>query len=763
MTIIGHTLGFPRIGAHRELKYALESYWNNLIKPEQLLEIGRMLRIRHWEKQKECGMDWIPVGDFAWYDHVLSTSLMVNNIPKRHRCDNEKQANLDTLFRISRGCFIDNKLIAPSELKKWFNTNYHYIVPEFSENQDFQLNWMQLFDEIDEALSLKYPVKPILLGPISYLWLGKTTGKTFNRLSLLPSLLKVYKKILKIISKKNINWIQIDEPILSLELPTLWTSAYLSTYEQLHGKVKLLLTTYFDDIHHQLNTITQLKIDGLHVDLVSNSNNISLLHQTLPKHWVISAGIINGRNIWKTNLHNWFKKLSPIVTERKLWIGPSCSFLHIPIDLDLENQLDTHIKKCFAFSIQKCLEIKMLCAALNSKNTNDSNACADTLLSYCNDYKYFKTHYDIMHNINIAKQLKNIDNIPKTRNTKYVKRSVLQHNTLNLPMLPTTTIGSFPQTKEIRKLRADLKKNKIEKNFYNINIKKYIKKIITEQEKLGLDVLVHGEPERNDMVEYFGENLDGFIFTQNGWIQSYGSRCVKPPIIIGDISRSKPITKEWIHYAQTLTKKPIKGILTGPITITIWSFLREDIELKTIALQLALAIRAEVLDLEQTGIKIIQIDEPALREGLPLKYRDQKQYLEWAINIFNTTISSVKDTTQIHTHMCYSEFNDIMHVIGRLDADVISIEASRSNENILTSIHNCINNLNEIGPGVYDIHSPNIPTKKEIIKKINQLLKYIPKTRLWINPDCGLKTRSWIEIKKSLNNMISAAKTLRDQ
>ncbi|URJ31769.1 5-methyltetrahydropteroyltriglutamate--homocysteine S-methyltransferase [Blochmannia endosymbiont of Camponotus modoc] len=760
MTIVGHILGFPRIGLHRELKYALEYYWDGKITEDKLLEIGRTLRIRHWKQQKDCGIDWTPVGDFAWYDHVLTTSLMLNNIPDRHRIGQEN-INLNTLFRISRGYSLNKKMIPPSEMKKWFNTNYHYIVPEFVPNQEFKLNWTQLFDEIDEALSLKYTVKPILLGPISYLWLGKVKGKEFDRLSLLPHLLSIYQEILDILLSKNIDWIQIDEPILVLELPLQWLNAYLSAYEQLHGKVKLLLTTYFDSIYHQLDIITQLKIDGLHVDLVSNPDNIPLLHSRLPKHWILSAGVINGRNVWKTNLHDWFKKLYPLVDERRLWIGSSCSLLHSPIDLNTEIKLDKHIKEWFAFALQKCYEIKMLCDALNAKNTSDTTY-EDTLSEYYVSNN-LRSYSSTIHNIQVKKRLEHINEISYSRSSPYTTRVTLQHKKLNLPLFPTTTIGSFPQTEDIRKLRSRFKNNQINKEDYHLSIKNYIKKIIMEQEKLDLDILVHGEPERNDMVEYFGEHLNGFIFTQNGWVQSYGSRCVKPPVIIGDISRSKPITIEWISYAQSLTNKPIKGILTGPVTIMSWSFPREDIPRKTIALQLALSIRDEVIDLEKSGIGIIQIDEPALREGLPLKRSDQKQYLEWAINVFRITVSSVKDDTQIHTHMCYSEFNDIIYAILALDADVISIEAARSDEKILKSIRHVIKDLNEIGPGIYDIHSPNEPTQNNLIRRINQLLKYIPKRRLWINPDCGLKTRSWPEIKHSLNNMVAAAKLLRKQ
>lgn len=769
MTVIGHILGFPRIGLYRELKYSLEQYWNGVIDQDKLLSIGRMLRMRHWKQQINAGLDFISVGDFAWYDHVLTMSAMIDNIPSRHRLESTRTAvtMIDILFNVARGYTIGDNIILPSEMKKWFNTNYHYIVPEFTQNQKFKLNWMQIFDEIDEALSFNHAVKPVLIGPITYLWIGKVKGEIFDRLSLLPSLLSVYQEILDVLSKKNINWVQIDEPALVLELPKKWTEAYLKTYQKLYfnNKIKLLLTTYFDGINHQLNMIKQFKIDGLHVDLISSSADVLTLHQQLPKNWVLSVGVINGRNIWKTNLYYWFDKLDLIKKHRTLWIGSSCSLLHVPIDLNVETKLDNNIKDWFAFALQKCSEIKMLCDALNILDQNN----------YASNIRLLKEYYyvnenrinsHLVNNFQVQDRCRNIisnDISIYSRKTPHSIRLTLQRNKFCLPKYPTTTIGSFPQTKEIRRLRLKFKNNQINRDQYQLSIKKYIKTIIEEQEKLGLDVLVHGEPERNDMVEYFSEHLNGFSFTQNGWVQSYGSRCVKPPIIIGDVSRPQSITKEWILYAQSLTKKPVKGILTGPITIMSWSFLREDIQRCTIALQIALSIKDEVLDLERSGINIIQIDEPALREGLPLKISEQKIYLKWSINAFKMTVSSVQDDTQIHTHMCYSEFNEIIRDLLRLDADVVSIEASRSDMKLLKSIQNELNNLNEIGLGVYDIHSMNIPTVIDLVNKLNQFLKYIPQDRLWINPDCGLKTRSWNEIKNSLNNMVIAAKILRNQ
>ncbi|ADV33997.1 5-methyltetrahydropteroyltriglutamate--homocysteine methyltransferase [Candidatus Blochmanniella vafra str. BVAF] len=767
MTVLGHTLGFPRIGLYRELKYALEQYWRNTINQDKLLNIGKMIRIRHWGQQIKAGIDLIPVGDFAWYDHVLTTSMMLNNIPKRYysSISNQTTNNLDILFNIARGYSKNNVNIIPSEMKKWFNTNYHYIVPEFIQDQEFKLNWTQLFDEIDEASSYyNHPIKPIILGPLTYLWIGKTKEKEFDKLSLLSPLLLVYQEILDILSKKNINWVQIDEPALVLELPNEWKQAYLYAYQKLHhNNFKILLTTYFDSIYHQLDLIEKFSIDGLHVDLVSNqkNNNILLLHEQLPKNWVLSAGIINGKNIWKTNLYYWFKQLYPIITQRKIWIGSSCSLLHSPIDLNLETNLNNNIKTWFSFALQKCSEIKMLCDTLNNRNHNNSLKI-NILKQHYDSVHNTRLHSDFIHNSKVQERCKNISDVPVSRQTAHHIRFKLQRKRFNLPLYPTTTIGSFPQTQDLRNLRLKFKNNQINKNHYHANLEQYIKQIITEQEKLDLDILVHGEPERNDMVEYFGEHLNGFSFTQHGWIQSYGSRCVKPPIIIGDISRTKPITQKWINYAQSLTKKPIKGILTGPVTILTWSFVREDIKRHTVALQLALSIRDEVMDLEKSGISIIQIDEPAFREGLPLKKSEQKKYLTWAIHAFKITVSSVQNDTQIHTHMCYSEFDEIMHYLLKLDADVISIEASRSDLKLLQFIQkNTEKYLNEIGPGIYDIHSTNKPSISSLVKKLNTFLKYIPKDKLWVNPDCGLKTRSWSETKHSLHNMVAAAKILR--
>ncbi|UDG79896.1 5-methyltetrahydropteroyltriglutamate--homocysteine S-methyltransferase [Candidatus Steffania adelgidicola] len=754
MVILSHTLGFPRVGLHRELKKAQESYWAGNISQKQLLETGRKLRVRHWQQQKDAGVDLLPVGDFAWYDHVLTTSLMLDNIPTRHR-HSTHSSNIDTLFRIGRGIAPTGESTSASEMTKWFNTNYHYIVPEFSIEQQFCFGWSQLLDEVDEALTLGYRVKPVLLGPISYLWLGKVKGKNFDRLSLLQSMLPVYSYVLGELAKRGIIWVQIDEPALVLELPKTWCDAYRDAYESLQGKVKLLLTTYFDSIGHHLNIITTLPIQGLHVDLVAGNDDLDKLDQKLPSHWLLSAGVINGRNVWRADLHKWFKQLHPIVKNRELWIGSSCSLLHSPIDLSVETHLDNEVKSWLAFAQQKCTELGLLCTALNMPNDQNKSELIQYSLPI-----YARQHSIRVHNPEVKIRLEKITEADSQRNQPYAKRAPLQRARFNLPVFPTTTIGSFPQTSEIRSLRLKFKKGLLDSSRYHQGIREHIKQAILAQEELGIDVLVHGEAERNDMVEYFGEHLNGFVFTQNGWVQSYGSRCVKPPIIIGDISRPAPITLDWACYAQSLTKKPVKGMLTGPVTILCWSFPREDVSRKTIARQIALALRDEVTDLEQAGIGIIQIDEPALREGLPLKNSEWNNYLEWAVEAFRLHAAVAKDNTQIHTHMCYCEFNDIMNAIAALDADVITIETSRSDMELLKTFKE-FDYPNEIGPGVYDIHSPNVPKEDWMLDLLSKAAQRIPPERLWVNPDCGLKTRGWLETRQALANMVSAAKKLR--
>ncbi|CAL4317881.1 5-methyltetrahydropteroyltriglutamate--homocysteine methyltransferase [Buchnera aphidicola (Thelaxes suberi)] len=757
MNILNHVVGYPRIGKDRELKKAQENYWKGLISQEQLFTVGKILRKNNWEQQVKSGIDLVTVGDFAWYDHVLTTSMMLGNIPKRHIDQKNTVINIDTLFRIARGAAPTGPKSFASEMTKWFNTNYHYIVPEFSKNTQFQYSWNQLIDEVDEAITYGYRVKPVLLGPLSYLWLGKIKGEHFNKLDLLDSILPIYHYILSEINKRNIDWIQIDEPILTLELPSEWLKAFEKTYYNLNDNKQnnILLTTYFGDISHNIDTICNLPIQGLHIDIINSKKNLNILNTIIPEDWLFSLGIVNGRNIWKTDLINWFYQIKKIqYTRKQFFLSTSCSLLHSPIDLKDEKYLNKEIKSWFAFAVQKCYELCILKNALQNDNVNILTKWVEPIL--------IRTNSKLVHNPEVQKRLQSIESFIPNRNNKYEVRAIEQKKLLQLPVLPTTTIGSFPQTDSIRKLRSDFKNNLINERFYNNEIKKEIKKVIEEQEMLGLDVLVHGEPERNDMVEYFSEYLNGFAFTNNGWVQSYGSRCVKPPIIIGDISRKKNITTEFTCYAQSLTQKPVKGMLTGPVTILQWSFPREDLPKEIIAKQIALSLQDEVLSLEKSGINIIQIDEPALREGLPLHKKEWGLYLKWAIFCFKLSCAEVKDSTQIHTHMCYCEFNDFMEAITQLDADVITIETSRSDMELL-ELFKAFNYPNEIGPGVYDIHSPNIPSISNIKNLLKKAIKHIDKKRLWVNPDCGLKTRNWDETKKALSSMVKAAIEIRKE
>ena len=754
MTILNHTLGFPRVGLHRELKKAQESYWAGNSTQQELLAVGRELRARHWQQQKEAGVDLLPVGDFAWYDHVLTTSLLLGNVPARHQ-NKDGSVDLDTLFRLGRGRAPSGEPAAAAEMTKWFNTNYHYMVPEFTKGQQFRLTWTQLLEEVDEALALGHKVKPVLLGPVTWLWLGKVKGEQFDRLSLLNDILPVYQQVLTELAKREVEWVQIDEPALALELPQAWREAFQPAYDALQGATRLLLTTYFDSIGQNVDVIRTLPVQGLHLDLVHGRDDIAQLNQQIPADWLLSLGVINGRNVWRADLSRWFERLQPLVGQRdRIWIGSSCSLLHSPIDLSVETRLDEEVKSWFAFALQKCAELALLSKALNNNDPASLKAWSAPVRA--------RAHSARVHNAAVGERLATIAAQDSERQSPYAQRAEAQRQRFNLPAWPTTTIGSFPQTTEIRGLRLGFKQGRLDSQRYRTGIAEHIKQAILEQERLGLDVLVHGEAERNDMVEYFGEHLDGFVFTQNGWVQSYGSRCVKPPVIIGDVSRPEPITVEWAKYAQSLTAKPVKGMLTGPVTILCWSFPREDVSRETIAKQIALALRDEVADLEKAGIGIIQIDEPALREGLPLHQSDWAAYLSWAVDAFRLNAAVAQDETQIHTHMCYCEFNDIMDSIAALDADVITIETSRSDMELLESFEE-FDYPNEIGPGVYDIHSPNVPGVEWMETLLRKAAQRIPEARLWVNPDCGLKTRGWTETRQALANMVKAAQNLRGE
>lgn len=754
-----HILGFPRIGANRELKKAAEAYWRGEISQEELLAIGEKIRANNWKIQADAGLDFVTVGDFSWYDQVLDTSALFGVVPDRFG-PIQGEVDINTYFCMARGQAPQVKETTACEMTKWFNTNYHYIVPEFTAQQDFVLSSEKLFEEIDQAQALGYRVKPVLLGPLSYLWLGKAKGQDFNKLDLLEKLVPVYNQILVRLAEKNIDWIQIDEPILVLDLSEDWQNAFIQAYKNLNfTAVKCLLTTYFGGLRENLKLVNKLPIHGLHLDICTAPEELALLLNDYPQDKVLSLGIINGRNIWRADLKKALAQLSLANSKlaNQVWVASSCSLQHVPVDLNLEIHLDEELKSWLAFAKQKVDEVALLKNILlhgEEKFTTLLSENAKAVLS--------RQQSQRIHKPQVQERINTLPSNYDQRNSAYQQRAALQGQTLQLPLFPTTSIGSFPQTKEIRITRQAFKTGEIDQATYQTKIRQEIAEVVKRQEALELDVLVHGEAERNDMVEYFGELLDGFAFTANGWVQSYGSRCVKPPIIYGDVFRPKAMTVEWSQYAQSLTKKPMKGMLTGPVTILAWSFVRDDQPLARTALQISLALRDEVVDLEAAGISIIQIDEPAFRESLPLRKSDWQHYLDWAGFCFRVSASGVQDGTQIHTHMCYSEFNDVIKAIAGLDADVITIESSRSEMELLKAFDSFAY-PNEIGPGIYDIHSPRVPELQEIIANLERAIHYVPANRLWVNPDCGLKTRNWPEVERSLTNMVSAAKFLRNK
>lgn len=641
-------------------------------------------------------------------------------------------------------------------MTKWFDTNYHYIVPEFNRNTKFSLNVSGLLEQIQHAQKIHQHIKPVILGPVTYLWLGKSKDDS-DKLDQLDELLVIYAQLLDRLKHAGIHWVQIDEPILVMELAQEWKYAVRKTYYQLQAaSVNLMLTTYFGQLQDNLQLACELPVQGLHLDAVTAHDEIDKVIDWLPAHKILSLGVVNGRNIWKTDLTHTLNWLEPIHArlQDRLWLAPSCSLLHAPVDLESEQKLDADIRSWLAFAAQKLNEIEVLAKALNHGRESVAVVLRENSAAVTSRKQSKRVHH-----ADIKARVDEINEAMGIRQSPYHQRSILQRKQFRLPLFPTTTIGSFPQTLEIRQTRRNFREGKLPEAEYRQAMRKEIEFCVREQEALGLDVLVHGEPERNDMVEYFGEQLDGFAFTQFGWVQSYGSRCVKPPIIYGDVSHSHAMTTEWIEYAQSLTQKPMKGMLTGPVTMLNWSFVRDDQPRAQTCMQLALAIRDEVLGLEQAGIQIIQIDEAAMREGLPLRKSQWDDYLNWAIRAFRVTANGVKDATQIHTHMCYSEFNDIMEAIARMDADVITIETSRSDMELLDAFDQ-FRYPNEIGPGVYDIHSPNIPSVDSIIELMEKAAQRIPVERLWVNPDCGLKTRTWEEVKPALHNMIAASRHL---
>ncbi|MDQ7990806.1 MAG: 5-methyltetrahydropteroyltriglutamate--homocysteine S-methyltransferase [Candidatus Dactylopiibacterium sp.] len=759
--ITTHNLGFPRIGARRELKFALESYWAGQSPLAALQAQGAALRAAHWQAQ--AGLDLAPVGDFSFYDHVLDTSFMLGNLPERVQAFHGEA--LDNYFRVARGRSAQAAGahaaccggVAAGEMTKWFDTNYHYIVPELTAATQFRLDATRLLAELAEARARGVRAKPVILGPVTYLAIGKAKDGS-DRLALLSRLLPVYAELLALLAAQGVEWVQIDEPLLVTELDADWKHAFSIAYHALKGSgVKLLLATYFGQLRENLEWAVKLPTAGFHLDAVTARDEVQAALNYLAGHKVLSLGVVSGRNIWKTDLAAVLDWLEPVAARlgERLWIAPSCSLLHVPVDLAGESRLDADIAAWLAFAVQKLDELRVLAAALD--RGRDAVAAELAANAAALDSR---RHSPRVHKPAVQAALARIDAALGQRQSPYAERARRQAAWLKLPRFPTTTIGSFPQTAEIRQARSRFRAGELSADDYTAAMRDEIARSVREQEALGLDVLVHGEAERNDMVEYFGEQLDGYAFSQAGWVQSYGSRCVKPPILFGDITRPRAMTVEWARHAQSLTERPMKGMLTGPVTILNWSFVRDDQPRAVSCRQLALAIREEVLDLERAGLRVIQIDEAALREGLPLRRAQWKGYLDWAVEAFRITANGVGDDTQIHTHMCYSEFNDIIAAIADMDADVITIETSRSDMELLDAFEH-FRYPNEIGPGVYDIHSPNIPTEAHMVALMRKAAERVPAERLWVNPDCGLKTRQWSEVIPALANMVAAARTLR--
>jgi 5-methyltetrahydropteroyltriglutamate--homocysteine methyltransferase len=766
--ILTHNLGYPRMGALRQLKKSLEAYWQGKETEADLQRTASGLRRMHWGQQKEAGVDLIPSNDFSFYDHVLDTTAMVGAVPERFDWKG-KRVDLPTYFAMARGktrghehddhghgeC--NHAGIHAMEMTKWFDTNYHYIVPEFHENQKFSLASSKAIDEFQEALALGIKTKPMLLGPFTFLKLGKIHGKDFNRFQLLPGLIEVYVEVLRRFASAKAEWVQFDEPALSLDLTTAERFLLLQTYATLiHAApaLKLMVATYFNDLGENLSTFAQLPVNGLHVDVTKSGREIGDLISQLGPQKILSLGLVHGRNIWRNDYKRSLETIRQAVSllgEERVWIAPSCSLLHVPFSLRFEQKLNPEIKSWLAFAEEKLIELSELRQAYEGK---------DHLVTRNRQLLMARASSALIHRPEIKARCEKISESDLKRQSPYPQRSQVQREHLRLPDLPTTTIGSFPQTEEVRTIRAHFRKGKISQADYEAFLEKEITRVIHWQDEVGLDVLVHGEFERTDMVEYFGEQLSGFVFTENGWVQSYGSRCVKPPVLFGDVERHQPMTVRWSKFAQKQTKKPMKGMLTGPITILQWSFVRNDQSRAETARQIALAIRDEVHDLEMADISVIQVDEPALREGLPLRRADWAKYLRWSIDAFRLATAGVADRTQIHTHMCYCEFNDIIEAIAELDADVISIESSRSKMELLEAFHT-FKYPNEVGPGIWDIHSPRIPSVEEITSLLEKALQVLPRKQIWMNPDCGLKTRDWPEVKQSLTNMVVTARKVR--
>ena len=751
-----HLNGYPRVGAKRELKFAVEAFWKGVKSETEVREVAAEIRRVNWAAQKAAGADLLPVGDFSFYDHVLDLICAVGAIPKRFGFDADN-LTLPQYFELARG----NATQFAMEMTKWFDTNYHYIVPEWYADTEFSTHSGSLIAQIKEAKAQGHDIKPTLVGPLTLLWLGKKKEEFGCRIkTLLPKLLPVYAQLLRELAAEGVDWIQIDEPILAVDAGDAWTNAFADVYKELANTgVRIIIGTYFASVAEHVKLLSSLPVHGVHIDCVRAPEQLAVFAEQFPTSKVLSVGLVDGRNVWRANLNKIIDTLEPVKAkfQNNLWIAPSCSLLHSPQDLAVEEKLDAEIKSWMAFAAQKLVELGNIKQALEH-GKNSIQAALEASDAAAADRATNKK----VHNDAVKARLANLPKGADQRKSPFAERIKAQQAWMNLPILPTTTIGSFPQTMEIRQARAAFKKGELSAADYEAAMKKEIAYCVEVQEKLQLDVPVHGEAERNDMVEYFGEQLAGYCFSQFGWVQSYGSRCVKPPIIFGDVSRPNPMTVFWSSYAQSLTKRPMKGMLTGPVTMFKWSFVRDDIPLSVVAKQIALALNDEVLDLEKAGIKVIQIDEPAIREAMPLKKAQWDEYLAWACEAFRLSSTGAEDSTQIHTHMCYSEFNDILPAIASMDADVITIETSRSDMDLLTAFGE-FKYPNDIGPGVYDIHSPRVPTSAEIEHLLRKAMDVVPVERLWVNPDCGLKTRGWQETIEQLEVMMEVTHKLRKE
>jgi 5-methyltetrahydropteroyltriglutamate--homocysteine methyltransferase len=761
---ISANLGFPRIGRTRELKRALEGYWSGKIELSELESVGRQLRRENWQLQRDAGIDHVPSNDFSYYDQVLDACVMVGAVPQRYGWESGP-VDLDLYFAMARGVQeVEGGLdVTAMEMTKWFDTNYHYIVPEFWAGQEFSLASHKIIDEFKEALDLGIKTRPVLLGPVSFVLLGKVREGDVEPLDLLDGVLGVYEDVLRRLAEAGAEWVQIDEPCLGLDLDDRARAAYAGAYDRLRGAaggVKLLVATYFSYLGDNLDTAVKLPVDGLHVDLVREPQQVEPVLAKLPEGFVLSAGVVDGRNIWANDLEATLGVLEQIAAKvgpQRLIVAPSCSMIHVPIDLAVETELDEEVRAWMAFAVQKLDELAVLARAVREGPDSVAMPLADSRHRVGAHRSSTK-----VHRAEVKTRLAGLGPDDARRESPFAERRLVQRQKLGLGPFPTTTIGSFPQTKEVRTTRASFNAGKIDRDEYERFLETEIEKVIRFQEEIGIDVVVHGEPERNDMVQYFGEQLSGYAFTKQAWVQSYGSRYVRPPIVFGDVTRPRPMTVRWAKYAVSITDRPVKGMLTGPVTMLQWSFVRDDQPRSVTARQIALAIRDEVADLEAAGVSVIQIDEPAMREGLPLRRKDWQGYLDWAVECFRLASSGVRSETQIHTHMCYSEFNDIIESIGGMDADVISMESSRSQMELLEAFE-AYRYPNEIGPGVYDIHSPRVPGADEMRGLLHAATKYLSPDQIWVNPDCGLKTRRWEEVRPALTNMVHAAQAIREE